>query len=213
MAGEKRDIRQVEGGVRKIGRDSLFANRLQSWDRRGGKRHQFTFFCYFCNTHWRQQPRWWPHSKTHGMKQLAAKILVTLACSIIMLHAFVPHHHHDVEGGSGMVFETELGCHCHEGGVHDDGDHRHTHHPFDICLLQEMLSHLVLSTSEDQHTLSALITSESHNYISPDILGTPCECTGVTLAARPIWWPPERVPHRVAPPIGATIPRAPPAQA
>lgn len=96
------------------------------------------------------------------MKHLLAKILVSVACAIIMLHAFVPHHHHDCDGEGGMVFETELDCHCNESCPHHHDEHHHSHHPFDVCLLQEMLSHLVLTTNDDQHIFYDFVKAADH---------------------------------------------------
>ena len=88
------------------------------------------------------------------MKQLLAKILVSLACAIILLHAFVPHHHHDCEGQQGLIYECEVACHC-DCSHHDfpHGQNHHSHHPYSTCKLAEMLSHLVLSTKDDNNHL------------------------------------------------------------
>lgn len=90
--------------------------------------------------------------------------MVSVACAVIMLHAVVPHHHHDCEEGAGMVFETELYCHCDSDCDHHDCDPQHSHHPFDICLLQELLSHLVFSTSDDHFSMASLIKAEANNH-------------------------------------------------
>lgn len=101
------------------------------------------------------------------MKHLTAKIMITLACAIILLHAIVPHHHHDCADAAGFVFETELNCHCsHQHHPHDcshDCDNHHSDHPFDICRLADMLSHLVLNTKEDDNLLSLVVKAEVHN--------------------------------------------------
>ncbi len=144
------------------------------------------------------------------MNHLAAKILVMLACSVIMLHAFVPHHHHDSEAGGGLIFETELGCHCDADGHDHSCHHSHSHHPFDFCLLQEMLSHLVLSTNDDQFSLSNLIAAESNNYLLLDLLDTQWVSSMGFLAFLPFRWPPNEVPLSAAPMLGATSLRAPP---
>lgn len=96
-----------------------------------------------------------------AMKQLFAKLTISLACLIIFIHAVVPHHHHD-EDVEGFVFETELLCQCENEDLpcvehhchHHDGDceEQGSRHPFDICKLQDLLSHLVLS-SERKHLL------------------------------------------------------------
>lgn len=87
------------------------------------------------------------------MYRTTAKIWITVACSIILLHAFVPHHHHDCRDEAGFVFENELNCHC--GGCEDERTapeaREHHHHPFNTCKLQDLLSQLVLNTKEDEH--------------------------------------------------------------
>lgn len=91
--------------------------------------------------------------------------MVSLACVIIMLHATVPHHHHDCEEGRGIIFETEMACHCdHDCTSHRHADNHHSHHPFDTCRLQLMLSNLVISTSDDQGYFSALIKAEAQDF-------------------------------------------------
>ena len=86
--------------------------------------------------------------------------MISLACAIIMLHAVVPHHHHDCSEAKGFVFETEVACHC-ECDYHEC-DHRHSHHPFNTCWLEEMLSHLVISTYDETNYV-AYIQAEAHN--------------------------------------------------
>lgn len=101
------------------------------------------------------------------MKHLTAKIMIILACAIILLHAIVPHHHHDCAGLVGFVFETEINCHCsHEHHAHDcshDCEDHHSDHPFDICHLADMLSHLVLNTKEDDNLLAMVVKAEVYN--------------------------------------------------
>ena len=84
-----------------------------------------------------------------------------MACAIILLHAFVPHHHHDCKGEAGLVFETEVACHCHHDGC-PEGDCGHSHHPFDMCKLAEMLSHLVISTKDDEATFAVMVKADVH---------------------------------------------------
>ncbi len=74
------------------------------------------------------------------MNKLLGKVMVFAACAIILLHAVVPHHHHECCGESDIFHACE----------HHDG-HDHESHPFDTCMLQEMLSHLVISTRDDQN--------------------------------------------------------------
>ena len=101
------------------------------------------------------------------MKHLTAKTMIILACAIILLHAIVPHHHHDCAGLVGFVFETEINCHCsHEHHAHDcshDCEDHHSDHPFDICHLADMLSHLVLNTKEDDNLLAMVVKAEVYN--------------------------------------------------
>lgn len=99
------------------------------------------------------------------MKHLTAKIAITVACAIILLHAIVPHHHHDCADEVGFVFETEINCHCsHQHHTHDCDEH-HSDHPFDICRLADMLSHLVLNTKEDEHLMATVVKAEVHDLM------------------------------------------------
>lgn len=101
--------------------------------------------------------------------------MMVLAGAIILMHAMVPHHHHDCDCDFGLVFENEVACHCDEemalmplaencetdndGCCHHD---EHSHHPLDFCLLQDLLSHLVLSNKDDE-TYLALSNIHEHN--------------------------------------------------
>ena len=99
------------------------------------------------------------------MRYLSAKITISLACAIILLHAIVPHHHHDCADEVGFIFETEINCHCnHHHHTHDCDDH-HSDHPFDICRLADMLSHLVLNTKNDEQLMALLLKAEAHSII------------------------------------------------
>ncbi len=104
------------------------------------------------------------------MKHLTAKIMITLACTIILVHAIVPHHHHDCADVRGFVFETEINCHCsHQHHSHDCNNNcndHHSDHPFDICRLADMLSHLVLNTKEDDNLIAWVVKVEVHNLLS-----------------------------------------------
>lgn len=90
--------------------------------------------------------------------------MVSLACAIILTHAVVPHHHHDCDEGGGFVFETELACHCHHdhSGCPDGKDCGHSHHPFDMCKLADMLSHLVISTKDDEAAFALSLKADVH---------------------------------------------------
>jgi hypothetical protein len=119
----------------------------------------------------------------HTMKHLIAKIAISLACAIILLHAIVPHHHHDCANERGLIFETEINCHCsHQHHTHDCDEH-HSDHPFDICRLADMLSHLVLNTKEDEHLMAQVVKAEVHDLMTaflPSrnaiIAATGCHC-------------------------------------
>lgn len=141
------------------------------------------------------------------MKHLVQKAMISLACAIIMLHAVVPHHHHDCHNAIGLTFETEVGCHCDSNHHHD---HRHTHHPYNICLLQDMLSHLEFSTCDDHLSSAALIKAEASSYL---VLAIPClvlEQQAPVLPVHLLWWPSGTVPPIVAPLVGTMGLRAPP---
>lgn len=69
--------------------------------------------------------------------------------------------------GGRTGFETELYCHCDSGYDRHGCDRHHSHHPFDICLLQELLSHLVFTTSDDHLSLAKLMKTESNDYWIP----------------------------------------------
>lgn len=104
------------------------------------------------------------------MKHLTAKIMISLACAIILLHAVVPHHHHDCAGEEGLVFETELACHCDCDHDHDHDGCGHSHHPFDTCKLAEMLSHLVLSTKDDEAAWASCVKADVHDLFGPMVV-------------------------------------------
>lgn len=103
----------------------------------------------------------------HVMRHLSAKIAITLACAIILLHAVVPHHHHDCTGEVGFIFETEINCHCshHHHDCTHDCDNHHSDHPFDICRLADMLSHLVLNSKEDEQMMTQVVKAEVHDLL------------------------------------------------
>ena len=134
--------------------------------------------------------------------KLLAKIFITLACVIIMLHAVVPHHHHD---GCGEV-ECFFCEHHHHG--HDD-DHGHGG-LFDLCKLQDMLSHLVLTTKDDETYFAALVKAEAHELF---VLAMPAQLFVMTAPERAAiipWGLPFTAAIPSAPVSGATSLRAPP---
>ena len=155
------------------------------------------------------------------MRNIASKIMVSLACAIIVLHAVVPHHHHDCADGMGLVFETELCCHCDEAcpehavGLTYDYACGHSHHghqsnhPFDICILQEMLSHLTLVNSDDKYYFTALIKAEAQmffQYCLPTVQSDIIQPDLGTLFC----WPAAAVPSVAVPYCGTASLRAPP---
>lgn len=145
------------------------------------------------------------------MKHLTAKIMISMACAIIMLHAVVPHHHHDCCGAVGITFETELDCHCDsDHHHHHPGCNHHSHHPFDICLLQDMLSHLVISTSDDHYTAAAIIKAESNTFVFWAIPGLYRELQNPVRLIRQVWGIAGASPLISASIPGANSLRAPP---
>ena len=106
--------------------------------------------------------------------------MITLACCIIMLHSFVPHHHHDCSCEPGFVFENELACHCNDEGCCDDpAHHHHSQHPFDVCKLQELLSQLVLNTKEDKSFFF-----QPHQLTLPDLYAACLSCSAAVSPVR-----------------------------
>ena len=145
------------------------------------------------------------------MKNLTAKIMVVLACAIILMHAIVPHHHHDCEGEAGFVFESELTCHCdHDGCRHEEG---HSHHPFDNCKLADMLSHLVLTTKDDEMAFSLSLKADEHDL--PDMMAAISQWVTLSLMETSDRAPhhPFAVPILQTPLVGSLALRAPPAWA
>ena len=143
------------------------------------------------------------------MKHLVAKIMIMVACAIIMLHAVVPHHHHDCHDVKGLTFETEVACHCDLDHNHHNCEH-HSHHPFNICLLQEMLSRLVISTSDDHFASAAFFKAESNQFI---VLALPLSQPELLVPIQPnrhVWWSSGTAPLVPAPTLGANGLRAPP---
>lgn len=100
--------------------------------------------------------------KVLKMRYIASVVMLVLANIIILVHAVVPHHHHDCRGADGFVFENELTCscdesecgECHETDCHEH--HRHTHHPFGNCKLHDLLSKLVLNTKDEKFLSASL---------------------------------------------------------
>ena len=135
--------------------------------------------------------------------------MIMVACAIIMLHAVVPHHHHDCHDVKGLTFETEVACHCDLDHNHHNCEH-HSHHPFNICLLQEMLSRLVISTSDDHFASAAFFKAESNQFI---VLALPLSQPELLVPIQPnrhVWWSSGTAPLVPAPTLGANGLRAPP---
>lgn len=118
----------------------------------------------------------------HNITKIASKMLMVLACAIILMHAMVPHHHHDSCGIVGIVFEDEVTCHCDEEAVpcqqcaehHSmSHSHDHSHHPFDLCRLQDLLSKLVISSKEDETYLALASIAEHDTFLTviPTLFG------------------------------------------
>lgn len=106
----------------------------------------------------------------HIFRSLSAAVMMCLAVAVILLHAFVPHHHHDCGCDLGLVYETEVACHCDDvcGDDHDCHEH-HSHHPFDFCKLQDLLSHLVLSNKSEETYLALNQMAEVDLFIDLNI--------------------------------------------
>lgn len=131
--------------------------------------------------------------------------MVSLACAIILMHAVVPHHHDDCCGEVECFFCSE---HHHDHCCHHDGD---SHHPFDICKIQEMLSHLVLTTRDDEAQLAEMIVAEAHCFLELALPGSPDCMPAVFLPIEQIRRLDQPAPIHLAPAEGAMTLRAPPA--
>ena len=83
---------------------------------------------------------------------LLSKLAFSLACSVILFHAVVPHHHHDSGVGVGIVFENEIPCHCNDLDRDSSGGHRHSRHPLDFCKLQQVLSQTTAASVAEGRT-------------------------------------------------------------
>ena len=130
--------------------------------------------------------------------------MVSLACAIILLHAVVPHHHADDCLGGECFFCTEHHHgHCHHH--HSDGD---GHSPLDCCKLQEMLSHLVLSTKDDELFFADLIQAESNGYLLLALPAAVLPPQPITIATFGL--PFRATPLAASPLVGGEGLRAPP---
>lgn len=80
----------------------------------------------------------------HNISRITAKMMMILAWAIIMIHACVPHYHHDQHNVRGLVCESDMGCDCD----HDFAccDHHHHDDPISTpnrCSLEHILQHLI----------------------------------------------------------------------
>ena len=80
------------------------------------------------------------------------------ALAVILLHTFVPHHHHDTHECE-QVLGAATACHDVDCPGHDAGDA-----PVDQCKLQQLLAQLTLS-SRDERLLA--LTLEGHLDLAP----------------------------------------------
>ena len=109
------------------------------------------------------------------------------------MHAFVPHHHHDCADKVGFVFETEINCHYnHQHHTHDCDEH-HSDHPFDICRLADMLSHLVLNTKEDDNLMALVVKADVYHLVlailpTTDAAIVAAECCNTSPAHPDMSW-------------------------
>lgn len=97
--------------------------------------------------------------------------MMYVAVVVILLHAFVPHRHHDCDVEVGLVYESEVACHCDDlcGVDHDCHEHS-SHHPFDFCKLQDLLSHLVISNKLEETYLALNQMTEVDLFIDLNIV-------------------------------------------
>lgn len=134
------------------------------------------------------------------MKNLVTKVIFSLACVIIMLHSFVPHHHDECCGVSECFFCSEH--HHHHTDHHEDGE------PFDMCELQHLLSHLVLSSRHEGELLADLIKAEVQQFIALPLLL--CEGWAFGVPVKQVSWPPFLMPAACVSVVGTLDPRGPP---
>ncbi len=80
------------------------------------------------------------HDSKHRFRNSVAATMLLLSLSIILLHAVVPHHHHHHDDE------------CHSFCIHEGADDRHgcDGETDDLCLLQKLMSLLVIGTKDDE---------------------------------------------------------------
>lgn len=137
------------------------------------------------------------------MRNLAAKLMIILACAIIMLHAFVPHHHDDCCGA----------VECFFGSPHHEHHHHHDEHPhpFDTCHLQDLLSHLVLTSRQDDLAIADWHCLQSHDCFQLMLAALADDLPLMALHPHTVCWPHGVAGVSPAPFHGAKALRAPPA--
>lgn len=82
------------------------------------------------------------------MKQLLEKFMIIVACSVLLMHAILPHHHHDIATLAGWSCKNEVTCQQNEHPVPDQNiriQHQCLQHTDSTCAIQDALSHLVIS--------------------------------------------------------------------
>ena len=101
------------------------------------------------------------------MKKTIAITFLLLANFIILVHAVVPHHHHYDENifhHNSDCCETDrfsLACE-EESHNHNDDSQK------DTCMLQDLLSKLVINTKEKE-SLAHVVESDIQNYYIADL--------------------------------------------
>lgn len=91
--------------------------------------------------------------------KIISKVMVSFACVIILIHAVVPHHHHDFDNSVCFVFQSkhhaDMGecCHAECSGESECCNGNGEEKPLGLCKLQQLLSQLVLSNREDDDDL------------------------------------------------------------
>lgn len=128
--------------------------------------------------------------------------MMVAACVVIMLHAFVPHHHDDCCGEVECFF---FSAHHHSHQNHAD------EHPSDACKLQDMLSHLVLSTRDENTLLADIMASEAQDYLQLYVPDMQCVLPLAVLPIHVVSWQAYRAALPAVPVMGMTPLRAPPA--
>ena len=93
------------------------------------------------------------------------------AVAIILLHTFVPHHHHTTHGEASALTCCDRDCHDHES----DGE------PIEGCRLQQLLAMLTLSTQEHKFVATDMLV---YLDLAPWMAATPQIILSYTLIER-----------------------------